>query len=227
MTAIEDLLPRITTLTFDCYGTIIDWSAGLAKAFERIFGDSFDQHRDALFDTYNKLEAQVESEGFRPYREVMKLTVERVAERFEITIEPSACELLGQSLPTWLPFADSNQALVRLKQRFKLGILSNIDRDLFAASADHLDVAFDFLVTAQDVQSYKPGVVHFDRAIELVGSRDEILHVAQSLYHDGVPAGKQGISFVWINRYSHSNQLGVKPVAEFPDLKSLADAVCQ
>jgi 2-haloacid dehalogenase len=133
--------------------------------------------------------------------------------------------LLAETLPEWRPFPDTNEALRRLKDRYRLGILSNIDQDLFTETARHFEVDFDVVVTAEDVRSYKPGHLHFLKLIEDYADSDSVLHVAQSLYHDGRPAGDLNIAFVWINRYNEVNTEGVTPLAEYPDLKSLADAV--
>ena len=134
--------------------------------------------------------------------------------------------MLAERLPQWWPFSDTNAALARLKKCYRLGVLSNIDKDLFAATAKHFTVDFDFVITAEDVKSYKPGTAHFRQAIASQGPPESLLHVAQSLYHDGVPTAELNIAFVWINRYKERNHTGVRPLVEFPDLCSFADSVC-
>ena len=124
----------------------------------------------------------------------------------------------------WRPFPDTNAALKRLKTKYGLCILSNVDRDLFEATARHLEVDFDQIITAQDVEAYKPDRPHFDRLLEtVVESPGSHLHVAQSLRHDGVPAGLLGIPFVWINRRGETNSSTAKPLAVFDDLTGLVD----
>ncbi len=132
---------------------------------------------------------------------------------------------VADSVGRWRPFPDTNAALVALKRRFKLGVLSNVDRDLFARTAEQFEVAFDFVVTAEDVRSYKPALPHFERFLDTFNGRDGGLHVAQSQYHDGVPAAQLGIPFVWINRRREQRRKDVRPVAEYPDLASFVEAV--
>jgi len=220
-------LARTRTLTFDCYGTLIDWSAGLNRVFAEVFGPQTDQRRDELFDAYVKIEAAVEAEPYRSYREVLAMTLERMAERLHLPLPPDRRDAMSRMLPDWKPFADTNEALLRLKKKFRLGVLSNIDRDLFAGTARHFAVPFDFLICAQDVRSYKPGLAHFERLKQQEGPLDHVLHVGQSLYHDGAPAEKLGLAFVWINRYNEPSNTSVGPLGEFPDLRSFADAACR
>ena len=226
MTAVEDVYRRTKTITFDCYGTLIDWAAGLGRSFEQIFGTALADRKDELFEAYVKVEASVESGAYRSYRDVLRATAERLAKRFEIDLPAERAELLADTLPRWSAFADTNGALARLQQRYRLGVLSNVDRDLFAGTARHFDIEFDFVVTAEDVHSYKPHHPHFRKLLDSHAERDSVLHVAQSLFHDGVPAGELGIAFAWINRYNEVNETAVRPLAEFPDLTSFADVVC-
>ena len=223
MSSIDEALSRADTLTFDCYGTLIDWSVGLNSSIEEIFSRAPMSSRKELFDAYVETEAAVESQRHRSYRQVLTETVRRLAKRFDVDLPAGRAESLAEMLPTWRPFPDTNAALVRLKERFKLGVLSNIDRDLFAATAKQFDVGFEFVVTAEEVGSYKPALGHFHRLLQQHAPAERVVHVAQSLYHDGVPAGELGISYVWINRYGHSNETTAKPLAVYPDLKSLAD----
>lgn len=224
MDSIGDILARTRTITFDCYGTLIDWDAGLSRAFVEIFGPEAAAHRKELFDAHVGVEAEIESGPFRSYREVLATVVERLAYRFKWNLLPGKRGRLAELLPSWTPFADTNDALLRLKKRYRLGVLSNTDRDLFAGTAKHFPIQFDFLVTAQDVRSYKPALPHFERFLGKHGGRGGWLHVAQSQFHDGRPANQVGIAFVWINRYKDPADPMVRAAAEYPDLKSLADA---
>ncbi len=221
---LSDILRRATTMTFDCYGTLIDWAAGLRGAFADIYGAALEPRMAELFDAYVEIEAECERGRYRSYREVLAECVRGVAKRFDVELRPGGAHRLAEALPGWRPFADTDEALARLKRHYRLGILSNIDRDLFAGTAEHFCVAFDFVITAEDVRSYKPGLAHFERALERQTSREEVVHVAQSTFHDGIPARELDLAFVWINRYKHPNVTAAIPVAEFPDLKSLADA---
>ncbi len=225
MSTIKQVFRRTKTITFDCYGTLVDWRAGLSRCFNELFGQAAEDRANELFESYVRAEAEVEAEGYRPYRQVLSTVAGRVAERFGFNLPPQRADLLAQMLPEWPLFADTNAALVRLKQRYRLGVLSNIDRDLFRGTARHFDVTFDFVVTGEDVQAYKPALAHFKRLFSEYGGRDDVLHVAQSLFHDAAPAAELGIPYVWINRYRDANDTAVRPLAEYADLASFAEEV--
>lgn len=220
----QQALRNTEVLTFDCYGTLIDWALGLSNSFRAVFGDWADAHRKELFPIYVEIEASFEQAPYRSYREVVTKTLVQLAERFRRPLSAEQHDALARLLPTWKPFADTNDALRRLKRRFRLGVLSNVDRDLFAGTAKHFAVPFDFLICAEDVRSYKPGLAHFQKLAEQEGGLGKVIHVAQSLFHDGAPAKQLGLAFVWINRYNETNATEVTPPAEFRDLRSLADA---
>ena len=226
MAELKQVLERIDTITFDCYGTLISWAEGLESSLKAVFGDALPGRQSELFEAYVATEAEIESGSYRPYRDVLGEVVRRLAARFSLDLPEDRVDRMSQDLPNWPPFSDTVDALRRLKQHYRLGILSNVDRDLFAGTAQRLSVPFDFVVTAEDVKSYKPGMAHFDRLLADHTSTESVLHVAQSLFHDGGPAQERGIAFVWINRYNEVNKTSVKPVAEFANLASLADAAC-
>ena len=188
-------------LTFDCYGTLIDWETGIRGAFRKALARSgrvgVDEGR--LFELYEDEEKMVEKEEYRPYRMVLAETARRVAGKtgWEMSLEEAG--FLAEDLPGWKPFEDTNPALKRFSEKFKLGILSNVDEDLLAGTLRHLSVPFDLIVTAEQVRSYKPGRAHFDRARKVIGSSGWV-HVAGSLYHDIVPAVQLGVRAVWVNR---------------------------
>ncbi len=221
-----DVFKRTTTISFDCYGTLIDWSAGLWRSFADIFGPAVTERKQEWFDAYVRIEAEFESGPYRSYREILTVVTERLARQFKLPIPNSRSTILAEMLPHWAPFPDTNDALARLKKRYRLGVLSNIDMDLFAGTAKQFGTAFDFVVAAEEVRSYKPAHGHFRRLIDKHGGIETALHVAQSLYHDGAPASELGLAFVWINRYKERNRTAVRPLAEFPDLRSFADAAC-
>lgn len=224
MPDLAKLAYRVKTLTFDCYGTLVDWRGGITAALLPLLGDRVPDGPTAMIDAYVETEAEIESERYRTYREVLGLTERKLCERVGAAV-PENSGVLANSLGSWPLHADTNEALRRLAARYKLGVLSNIDRDLFAQTARNFDVAFDFLISAEDVRSYKPGFAHFERMLAQHGPPESVLHVAQSLFHDGEPAGKLGIAFVWINRYKHQNDTEVAPAAEFASLAELADAL--
>jgi len=216
---------RAKTLTFDCYGTLVDWKGGLSRVFLALFGDAARTRIDELFDVYVSVEAEVEDAGFMKYRDVLGIVSDQLAKRMGVTLDATEREYLARALPDWPLFPDTNEALARLKQRYRLGVLSNIDRDLFAGTARSFAISFDFVVTAEDVGSYKPAPGHFERMLRDHGSADSTIHVAQSLFHDGVPASRLGLPFVWVNRYDQTNGESVPVGAEVHDLISLARMV--
>jgi 2-haloacid dehalogenase/putative hydrolase of the HAD superfamily len=209
-------------ITFDCYGTLIDWEGGIATAFEReaaLDGWSFD--RENIIAAYHEEEPSVEAD-YKTYREVLAETAERAASRLGWEIEARRAGFLSQSLPEWKPFADTNAALERLSKKFSLGILSNTDDDLLALTRRHFAVDFDLIVTAAQVRSYKPGHAHFLEAQRRAEGK-RILHAAQSYFHDVVPARALGWPVVWVNRKNEiAPQGGVEPTAEVADLAALA-----
>ncbi len=241
MGPIEDVLRRVKTITFDCYGTLIDWRKGLSDTFIEFFGPGaaappqgaaappqvVADRIDELFQVYVPTEAALEAGPYQPYRQILSAAAKQVAERFGLELPPKRAGLLAERLPDWLPFPDTNEALTRLKQRYRLGVLSNVDRDLFAGTARYFDIKFDFVITAEDVGAYKPAHAHFERLVAAYSPPEQVLHVAQSLFHDGVPAQELEMAYVWINRYGDANVTNVKPLMTFPDLRSLADAACR
>lgn len=216
-------------LTFDCYGTLIDWESGIRGALRPILERHGVSLSDAeLLERYGQFEAAEQAGEYKRYREVLAGVVRRFGEAFRFT--PSAKEVssLADSLPGWQPFSDTGAALRRLQQRFKLVIVSNIDDDLFAETAKHLPVTFDEIITAQQVGSYKPSHANFETALRRIGlPKEQVLHVAQSLYHDIVPAKALGIAHVWVNRSGGriGTDVDVTPDREVPDMKALANSV--
>lgn len=206
-------MPRYDVVTFDCYGTLIDWESGIARAFAGA-------DRAAVIDAYGRHEPAVEAEVYRPYRDILRETARRVAG--ELGCDPPD---LVASLPSWQPFADTNGALQRLRAAgLRLAILSNVDDDLLAATRRHFATDFDFVVTAQQVRSYKPGRAHFDAARQRIGDA-RWLHAAASNFHDVVPANALGIDTAWINRGRWPQLPGGAPLYELRDLGGLADTI--
>lgn len=215
---------RFDVLTFDCYGTLIDWEQGIAEAFAaaaRVDGVTLD--RTAVLRAYHELEPRIQAERYRPYREVLALAARAVAERLGWALAPGRETFLAESLPAWPPFADTNAALRRLRDAgHRLIILSNVDDDLLAGTRKHLAVEFDAAITAQQVGSYKPAPGHFTAARERIGPA-RWAHVAQSYFHDVQPARAIGVPSVWINR-KHERPLDARGADhEFPTLGAAAD----
>jgi 2-haloalkanoic acid dehalogenase type II len=200
-------------ITFDCYGTLIDWESGIRAAFMAAGVDG-----DAALRAYAEIEPVVEHEKYRSYREVLKETARRIAPKV-------TTNFLADSLPSWKPFSDTNPSLERLRRAgIRLGILSNVDDDLIAETRKHFTVDFDLVITAQQVRSYKPGHAHFLTARERIGDA-KWLHAAQSNFHDIVPANQLGIANAWINRRGQKALPGGTPTYEFRDLEGFADAM--
>jgi 2-haloacid dehalogenase len=208
--------------TFDCYGTLIDWNAGIGGVLERLYGV---EQAQTLLDRYHELEPEIQAEEYRSYAEVLTLTLERLAAEVGYGLPEGESGILARSLPDWPPFPEVPDALEELRRRgWRLAILSNSDRELIAASQRTLGVPFDIVVVAEDVRSYKPAHGHWKRFFELTtAERDHHVHVAASLYHDIAPARELGLRTVWINR--HGEQAEPEPDRELPDLAALPGAL--
>ncbi len=210
---------QFDVITFDCYGTLIDWESGIAGAFTEAGAG---RSRDEILRVYEEIEPVVENERYQPYRDVLTETAIRVASTFGWQTDGA---FLPQSLPNWKPFPDTNAALERLVAAgYRLGILSNVDDVLIAATRKHFTVDFDLIVTAQQVRSYKPAPAHFLAAREAIGNA-RWLHAAQSNFHDIVPGNALGIPTAWVNRRGDEALAGGTPTYEVKDLKGLADAL--
>jgi 2-haloacid dehalogenase len=208
--------------TFDCYGTLIDWNAGIAGVLERLFGA---ERTPDLLARYHRLEPEVQAETYRSYAEVLSLTLERLATETGLSMPEGESGALVHSLPDWPVFPEAPEALAELRRRgWSLAILSNIDRALIVESEKRLGVPVDLIVTAEDVQSYKPSHVHFKRFLELTAAdRTQHVHVAASLFHDIAPARELGLKSVWINRLGE--EADPEPDRELPDLTALPDVL--
>jgi 2-haloalkanoic acid dehalogenase type II len=215
-------------ITFDCYGTLIDWETGIAAAFtEAASRDEVTLDRTAVFAAYREIEPVVEAETYRSYRAVLTETARRVAGKLGWPLSEEQARFLPDSLPDWQPFPDTNPALERLAAAgYRLGILSNVDDDLLAGTLRHLSVPFALLVTAQQVGSYKPAPGHFLTARERIGEHRWI-HAAQSYFHDVVPARTLGIPVAWVNRKGEVAADGSRADREFRTLEELADWLAQ
>ena len=219
-------------LTFDCYGTLIDWEAGLLTALRAQLGDAVaDVGDDVLLEAFAAVEHEAET-PYQPYRAVLQQALGDLGSRFGVAPDDAARAAFAASVPDWPAFPDSHEALVRLQSRYRLVPITNCDDDLFAGSAAQLGVTFDDVVTAQQAGAYKPDERPFLLAFERVGvPRERILHVAQSRWHDHVTAQALGLTSVWINRRAGRPGGGATPPAhvapdlELPDLRSLADVL--
>jgi len=219
-------------LTFDCYGTLIDWETGLLAALREALPGSADVGDDALLETYARHEAEAERPPYRSYRAVLAAGVRGVADDLRLDVGDDAVARFAESVLEWPAFPDSAEALGRLHERFRLGVITNCDADLFAASSERLGTDFDWVITADAARAYKPALTGFELAFTTIPvSRERILHVAQSLFHDHVPAKQLGLTTVWIDRRHDRPGSGATPPARatpdatFPSMQAFADAV--
>lgn len=229
------------TLTFDCYGTLIDWEKGLLEAVRRhLPGAPGDE--DVVLETFGRFES--EEEKATPdlvYPEILARVHGRLAGEWGLEGTADQAQAFGASVPQWPAFDDSPGALAILKRHFRLVILSNVDRESFAASNRRLGVEFDHIFTAQDIGSYKPDPRNFDYALQYLAeagvAKEKILHTAQSLFHDHAPASRIGLATCWIDRRHAKDGWGATkaPGADFntqvdvdyrfESLAAMADAV--
>jgi 2-haloacid dehalogenase len=234
----HDDFARFNALSFDCYGTLIDWESGIAAELQPWAArHGVTATSDDLLEAFGAAETLVQ--GATPgmlYPELLAETLGHLDRRFGVTSSAAEAESFGASVGRWPAFADTAEALARLKERYRLIILSNIDRQSFAASAPKLGVELDFVLTAQDVGAYKPSPASFPALFEALKTidveRSTLLHVAQSLYHDHVPAKAVGLPTVWIDRRHDRPGFGatpqpavaVHPDWQFPSMAAFADA---
>jgi 2-haloacid dehalogenase len=216
-------------LTFDCYGTLIDWETGIWQALQPIFAiRHVDLTPDRALELYGELEAEAERGEYREYKAILQTILEEFGARLDFVPTANELQQFSKSVRDWPAFPDSTPALQALKKKYKLAIISNIDDDLFAFSAQRLQVEFDWVITAQQAKSYKPSLNNFHLAFERIGlPRTKLLHVAQSLFHDIAPAKALGLSTIWINRRHDKEGFGATPPApaqpdlQVPDLQTL------
>ena len=209
-------------LTFDCYGTLIDWETGIFSALRPILAAHGKSITDsALLELYSDLEVEAERGEFQSYREVLQSVVRGFGQRLGFSPTTAEIRSLPQSLATWRPFPDTLPALLELKQRYQLAVISNVDDDLFASTAPQLKVSFNHVITAGQARCYKPCLEIFKMALTRVAvPPDQVLHIGQSIYHDVIPAKSLGISTVWVNRPSPRPGAGAaKAASANPDLE--------
>ena len=213
--------------TFDCYGTLIDWNAGIGGVLEQLYGA---EQAPRLLRRYHELEPEVQAGRYRSYSEVLSLTLEQLANEVGFGIPEGESGVLAHSVADWPPFAEVPRSLEELRRRgWNLAILSNIDRAMIVESEKRLGVPIDVIVTAEDVGAYKPDHAHFERFFEVTtADKAHHVHVAASLFHDVAPANELGLKTVWISRGgadSFAHTADATPDAELVDLAGLPDAL--
>jgi 2-haloacid dehalogenase len=231
-------LTDFDVLTFDCYGTLIDWETGILAALhaaldasDSTFGTPLPED-EVLLELFGRHESRLEAGRYLPYREILAQDLRAIATDVGRVVTDEAAATFGGSVVDWPAFDDSPGALAALHERFRLGVITNCDDDLFAASAQRLGVDFDWVITAQQAKRYKPNPRNFELAFERIGLPPKrILHVAQSLFHDHVPAKRLGLKTVWVDRRGGRAGSGATPRASatpdlvVPDMATLAGLV--
>ena len=214
-------LSQFQWLSFDCYGTLINWEAGILGYIRRVLkGKECTVSDDRILNLYSEFEPRRQELPYRTYREVLAEVMRDFASEFRVEVSDDEARGLADSIRDWGPFPDTVDALRRLRSRYKLAVLSNIDDDLFALTAPKLGIELDALVTAQQVRSYKPSRRNFESLLKrLQMDKNKPLHVAESLYHDVAPARSLGIRTVWVNRRQGRPAAATKLIAELPDVE--------
>ena len=220
-------------LSFDCYGTLIDWETGIVSALQPVLqSHGIELSAAAILRHYAASETAAQRGEFANYREVLRRVMREFGRQTGFTPPASELDCLSESIKEWTPFPDTVDSLRALKRSFKLVIISNVDDDLFAETARYLEVEFDWVITSEQAGSYKPSLRNFEFAFRKSGiPKDRFLHVAESLFHDIGPANSLGITSVWVNRHSGAEGGGAtapttaNPDLEVPDLTALVSAM--
>lgn len=223
----------LEVLTFDCYGTLVDWERGIVDALGPVLAAHGAELPDReILERYARFEPAIQADGYRPYRQVLVEVVRAFGARYGFEPDADEGRVLVDTIGSWPPFPDTVDALRRLRTRYRLGVISNVDEALFARTAERLGVEFDLVVTAERARAYKPDPRPFEMAIAaLETDPGRVLHVAQSRFHDIGPARRLGLPCVWVNRRAGREAGGAtpdpgprataRPDAEVPDLRGL------
>jgi 2-haloacid dehalogenase len=224
MPALMPLPSKVTFVTFDVYGTLIDWESGVFQAFKREAArDGFTiEDPNEIIPRFHEYEREIEGGSYELYAEVLRRVAVRIAKEIGWPLEPSRAGFLPDSVQRWAPFRETNAQLKKLGDVFQTGLISNIDDKLLGQTRRHIPHDFDLVVTAQQVRSYKPDPAHFTECARRIGTKKGWVHVAASYYHDVEPCLKQKIPVIWVNRTREQLDGGQKePTAE---VKTLAEA---
>jgi 2-haloacid dehalogenase/putative hydrolase of the HAD superfamily len=217
-------LPKqVRFVTFDCYGTLIDWESGAFEAYEKeAKREGFTVDRNTATNLFLDIQREIESGSYELYAEVLRRTAVRSAKEMGWDLEPSRSGFLPDSVPRWAPFRETNAQLERFAKKYEIGILSNVDDKLLGATRRHFRVDFDLVVTAQQVRSYKPDPAHFKECARRVGGKSGWVHVASGYETDVEPCLKMKVPVIWVNRRGQQLEAGQKKPTE--EVKTLRDA---
>ena len=215
---------QITFVTFDVYGTLIDWEAGAYDAFAKEAArDGFTIEHDQLIPLFHSVQQQIQAGSYELYAEVLRRTAVQIAKDLGWPLEPSRSGFLPDSVQRWPPFKETNPTLHKIAKKHSIGLISNIDDKLLGQTRRHIPLDFDLVVTAQQVRSYKPDPAHFTECERRIGSKKGWVHIAASYYHDVEPCIKKKIPVIWVNRTGQVLESGQKkPDAEVKNLKEAA-----
>src|SRR6059058_5154791 len=218
---------NITFLTFDVYGTLIDWETGVYEAFAaEAARDEIELDRATLLSLFHEISREVESGSYELYAEVLRRTAVEIAKQIDWPLEPSRSGFLPDSVQRWPPFKETNPVLQKIAKKYKVGLISNIDDKLLGQTRRHIPLDFDLVVTAQQVRSYKPDPAHFTECERRVGGKKGWVHVAASYYHDVEPCLKKRVPVVWVNRSKQELESPQKkPDGEVANLREAAKLV--
>jgi 2-haloacid dehalogenase len=217
-------LPKqVTFVTFDVYGTLIDWEDGIYRAFKREADrDGFTIDKDVIIPLFHEISREIEGGSYELYAEVLRRTALEIAKRIGWPLEPSRSGFLPDSVQRWMPYKETAAQLRKFSGKVQTGLISNIDDKLLGQTRRHIPVDFDLVVTAQQVRSYKPDPAHFKECERRVGGKKGWVHIAASHYHDVEPCVKAKVPVIWVNRHKEVLEPSQKkPTAE---VKTLLDA---
>jgi 2-haloacid dehalogenase len=215
---------KVNFVTFDVYGTLIDWEKGVFDAFQREASrDGFTiEDPQEVISRFHEYEREIEGGSYELYAEVLRRVAVRIAKDIGWPLEPSRAGFLPDSVARWAPFKETNPQLTKFSKKFQTGLISNIDDKLLGQTRRHIPHDFDLVVTAQQVRSYKPDPAHFKECARRIGTKKGWVHVAASYYHDVEPCVKEKIPVIWVNRNKEELDAGAKkPTAE---VKTLLEA---
>jgi 2-haloacid dehalogenase/putative hydrolase of the HAD superfamily len=218
-------LPKdIKFVTFDVYGTLIDWETGAIDAFEKEADrDGFTVDHDQLIPLFHEIQQKIQAGSYELYAEVLRRTAVQIADRLGWPLEPSRSGFLPDSVQRWPPFKETNPTLQKIKKKYEVGLISNIDDKLLGLTRRHIPLDYDLVVTAQQVRSYKPDPAHFKECERRIGGKKGWVHVAASYYHDVEPCVKLKVPVVWVNRKGETLEANQKkPTAEVKNLREAA-----
>jgi 2-haloacid dehalogenase len=218
---------QVSFVTFDVYGTLIDWETGVYEAFRvEAERDGFTIEREQLIQLFHETQKQIQAGSYELYAEVLRRTAVQIAKQLGWPLEPSRSGFLPESVQRWPAFKETNPVLAKIAKKFKIGLISNIDDKLLGQTRRHIPLDFDLVVTAQQVRSYKPDPAHFTECERRIGGKKGWIHVAESYYYDVEPCIKKKIPVIWVNRSKTELDAGQKkPDAEVATLREAAKLI--